>query len=278
MVVKLAEIEVIFYIEGMGNDKKVLERALEETAKNLENEKDVDVKYVKLEDVIENEGEDLLKYSGMIEARLSGEFGKVTELTMKYSPAVVEILHPGRIEVEAKKLMKILGKVSLFMGKLMERFGGLAVYPQLEDVPEPRIGYSREEIEELIVEDRNILYRFVIEVFGDGEESIRKTMARALHIEGCRINKLVVQGETAEGKFKGLLAAELLSPFETLFQLTAKYAPVAISIMEPEIIDITANELQNTLTDLGGFVNELITRPVKRQIMEKKNTEFKLNP
>ncbi len=48
--------------------------------------------------------------------------------------------------------------------------------------------------------------------------------------------------------------------------------------MEPEIIDITANELQNTLTDLGGFVNELVTRPLKRRLAEKKNTEFKLNP
>ena len=274
----MAEIEVIFYIEGMGNDKKVLERALEETAKNLENEKDVDVKYVKLEDVIENEGEDLLRYSGVIEAQISGKLEDIIRLTMKYSPAVVEVLRPGKLEVESKRLMKSLGEVSLFMGKLMEKFGGLAVYPKLDDLPEPRIGYSRDEIEELIVEDRNILYRFVIEVFGENEEGIKSTMAKALHLEGCLINKLVVQGKVEGDEFKGLLAAELLSPFETLFQLTAKYSPVAISIIEPEIIDVTANELQNTLTDLGGFVNELVTRPVKRQIMEKKNTEFKLNP
>ncbi|AFL94487.1 hypothetical protein CL1_0275 [Thermococcus cleftensis] len=274
----MEEIEVIFYIEGLGSDKKVLERAMRETAENLKGEKDVRVRRVLVEDVLENENEELLKYSSVIEAELAGDLASIVRLVLRYSPAMVEVLGPGKIEVESQELMKILGEVSLFLGKLMKQFGGLAVYPKLDDVPVPRIGYEREEIEELIVEDRNVLYRMVIEVFGESEEGIRETMAKALSLEGCRINKLVVQGETEDGKFKGLLAAELLSPFETLFQLTGKYAPVAISIIEPEIIDITANELQNALTDLGGFVNELVTRPVKRQIMERKNTEFKLNP
>ncbi|ASJ08932.1 hypothetical protein A3L11_06720 [Thermococcus siculi] len=274
----MEEIEVIFYIEGLGNDKKVLESAIRQTAEGLKNEKGVKVKYVRVEDVLENEDEDILKYSGVIEAQIAGDLASLVRLTLKYSPAIVEVLRPGKLEVDSKELMKILGEISLFMGKLMQQFGGLAVYPKLDDVPVPRIGYEREEIEELIVEDRNILYRFVIEVFGENEEGIKETMAKALSLEGCRINKLVVQGQTEDGKFKGLLAAELLSTFETMFQLTGKYAPVAISIIEPEVVDITANELQNTLTDLGGFVNELVTRPVKRQIMEKKNTEFKLNP
>ncbi|AEK72529.1 hypothetical protein GQS_03140 [Thermococcus sp. 4557] len=274
----MEKIEVIFYIEGLGSDKKVLERAMKETAENLRNEKNVEVKYVRVEDVLENSEEDILKYSGVIEAQLVGDLADIVRLTLRYSPAIVEVLGPGKLEIESKELMKILGEVSLFMGKLMEKFGGLAVYPKLDDIPTPDIGYPREEIESLIVDDRNILYRFVIEVFGENEEGIKETMAKALSIEGCRINKLAVQGQEEEGRFKGLLAAELLSPFETLFQLTGKYAPVAISIIEPEIVDITANELQNTLTDLGGFVNELVTRPVKRQILEKKNTEFKLNP
>ena len=278
MVVKLEKIEVIFYIEGLGNDKKVLESAMKETAESLKREKGVKVKYIHTEDILENEDEDLLRYSGLIEAHISGDLASIVRLTLKYSPAIVEVLKPGKMEINSKELMKILGEVSLFMGKLMQQFGGLAVYPRLDDVPVPRIGYEREEIDDLIVEDRNILYRFVIEVFGEDEGGIKETMAKALSLEGCRINKLVVQGRKEDGKFKGLLAAELLSPIETLFQLTGKYAPVAISIIEPEIVDITANELQNTLTDLGGFVNELVTRPVKRQIMKKKNTEFKLNP
>ncbi|NJE06445.1 hypothetical protein E3E36_09895 [Thermococcus sp. M36] len=272
----MAEIEVIFYIEGMGSDKKALERALAETAESIRSERNIRLKRLSVEEVIENPGEDTLKYSGLVEAHMVADFEDVVRLALRYSPAVVEIISPGRVEVHSKDLMKVLGEVSLVMGNLMKQFGGLAVYPKLEDVPEPRIGYSREEIEELIVEDRNILYRFVIEVFGESEESIRATMSRALDFEGCRINKLVIEGDVVEGRFKGLLAAELLSSFETLVQLTAKYAPVAISVLEPEVVDITASELQNALTDIGAFVNELVTRPVKKRLMEKKNTEFKL--
>lgn len=72
---KLSEIEVIFYIEALGNDKKVLERALEETAKNLKDEKGVKIKYINVEDVLKNEDEDFLKYSGVIEAQFSGDLG-----------------------------------------------------------------------------------------------------------------------------------------------------------------------------------------------------------
>ncbi len=274
----MPEIEVVFYIEGLSNDKKALETAMKETAEELKGEKDVKIEYVTVEDVIESNEEDVLKYSGVIEARLRGDFGRVVQLALKYSPAIVEVLGPGRIELESKELMKILGEVSLVMGKLMKEFGGLAVYPKLDDVPTPRIGYEREEIEDFILGDRGILYRFVIEVFGESQKAIETTMAKAFDIEGCRINKLVVQGEVEEERFKGLLAAELVSPLETLFQLTAKYAPVAISIIEPEVVDILANEVQNTLTDLSSFVNELITRPVQRHLKEQKNTEFKLNP
>ncbi len=274
----MPEVEVVFYIEGLSNEKKALENAMKETAEELKREKDVEIKYVTVEDVIESKEEDVLKYSGVIEAGLKGDFGRVVQLALKYSPAIVEVLGPGKIELESKELMKILGDVSLLMGKLMKEFGGLAVYPKLEDVPVPRIGYEREEIEEFILGDRGILYRFVIEVFGESQEAIETTMAKAFDVEGCRVNKLVVQGEMEEGRFKGLLAAELISPLETLFQLTAKYAPVAISIIEPEVVDILANEIQNTLTDLSSFVNELLTRPVQRHLKEKKNTEFKLNP
>ncbi len=278
MVVKLPEVEVVFYIEGLSNEKKALENAMKETAEELKREKDVEIKYVMVEDIIESNEEDVLKYSGVIEAGLKGDFGRVVQLALKYSPAMVEVLGPGKIELESKELMKILGDVSLAMGKLMKEFGGLAVYPKLEDVPAPRIGYEREEIEEFILGDRGILYRFVIEVFGESQGAIETTMAKAFDVEGCRVNKLVVQGEMEEGRFKGLLAAELVSSLETLFQLTAKYAPVAISILEPEVVDILANEAQNTLTDLSSFVNELLTRPIQRQLKERKNTEFKLNP
>lgn len=269
-MVKLAEIGVIFYIEGLGNDRKALERAIEQVVKELKKENIVNVKRVDAEDIIEtNEEEELLKYSAMIEAELEGSFDGIVKATLKYSPVVVEVLKPGRLEVNAKELMKILGDVALFMGKLMDQFGGLAAYPPLDQLPKPRIGYTEDEIEEFIVDERNIRYQFVIETYGKDKETIEETIMKAFYLEGCKINKFIVQvQEEREDKVYALVAAELLSSFETLMQLTAKYAPVAISILEPEIIDVSASELQNVLTDLAGFVHELVHRPLKKKLIE----------
>jgi len=262
----MENIVAILYIEGLSSDKKALENALEEIKRELENEKLVEVEKVSVEDIVESEDE-LLRYSSVIEARVKGDLEGIVKAVLKYGPAVVETISPGKLEIESKELMKVLGEVSLVMGKLMNRYGSLAAYPDLSEVPVPRIGYSRDEIEELITDDRHLRYRFVIEVTGKDEKSVKEVMAKAFTLEGCRINSLVLQGRTGEKGFEGLLAAELLSTFETMFQLTAKYAPVAISIVEPEIVDVTANELQNSLTDLGGFVNELVTRPLKKRLL-----------
>ena len=261
----MGKIEAIFYIEGLSNDKKALESAVENIVRELKGETLVEVLEINPEDIMEGEG--VLKYSSVIEAKVRGTFEGVVSAVLKYGPAIVEVLAPGKIELDSKSLMKILGDVSLVMGKLMNKFGSLAAYPDLSEIPEPRIGYSREEIESLILDDRYIRYRLVIEVSGKDKASVEETMKKALSLEGCLINLMALEGSEEDGEFKGLLAVELLSNFETLFQLVGKYAPVAISILEPEIIDVTAGELQNTLTDLGGFVNELTSRPVKKALM-----------
>ncbi|WP_456421405.1 hypothetical protein [Thermococcus sp.] len=262
----MEKIEAIFYIEGLSNDKKALESAVDDIVKELKGEELVGVKDIHVEDIIESESE-LLRYSAVIEARVKGDLEGIVKAVLKYGPAIVEVLSPGKLEVKSQELMRILGDVSLVMGKLMNRFGSLVAYPDLSEVPEPPVGYSREEVESLILDDRYIRYRLVIEVSGRDRASVEETMKKALAIEGCLINVMAIEGSEEKGEFKGLLAVELLSTFETLFQLVGKYAPVAISLLEPEVIDVTAGELQNALTDLGGFVNELTSRPVKKALI-----------
>lgn len=274
----MATMRVRFYIEALSNHKKALERAVEEIIKSLKNETNVKVENIRAEDILENPEEEMLKYSSMVEAELEGSFEEIVKATMKYAPAIVEVVSPAKIEIEGKDLMKILGEVSLFMGKLMEKFGGLVAYPPLDEIPKPRIGYSREEIEEMIIDGKEILYRFVIETYGKNKEVVEETMLKAFAYEGCKINKILVKvQEEREERIYALVASELISPFEVLFQLTAKYAPVAISIIEPEIVDISATELQNALTDLGGFVHELIHRPLKKKLIEKDTFKFRLS-
>ncbi|WP_048148076.1 hypothetical protein [Palaeococcus ferrophilus] len=272
----MESVQVVLYIEGLGNEKRALEEAMKKTAESLRKETAVKVKRVNVENVIENDEVEELKYSGMIEAEIEGPLEGVVGVVMKYAPAVVEVLGPGRLEVEGRRLMKLLGNVSLFMGELMERFGGLVAYPELDELPMPQIGYSKEELESFILDERNIRYLFIIEAFGEEEEKVRETMLKAFLLEGCKINKVAVKREEGEGRVKLFIAAELLSPFEVMFQLTAKYAPVAISIEEPEIVDITATELQNALTDLAGFVYELVHRPIKKKLIEKDTFKFRL--
>ena len=270
--------KVRFYIEALSNHKKALEKAVEEIVKSLKSETSVKVESLRTEDVLENPEEEMLKYSSMVEAELEGSFEEIVKATMKYAPAIVEVISPAKIEIDAKSLMKVLGEISLFMGKLMEKFGGLVAYPPLDEIPKPKVGYSREEIEELIIDGKETLYRFVVETYGKDKESIEETMLKAFTYEGCRINKILVKvQEERDGRVYALVASELISPFEVLFQLTAKYAPVAISIIEPEIVDISATELQNALTDLGGFVHELIHRPLKKKLIEKDTFKFKLS-
>ncbi len=66
-------IEVIFYIEGLSNDRKALESAMGQTAESLKAEKDVEIRDIYVDEIVEDPDNDLLPYSGgMIEARIRG--------------------------------------------------------------------------------------------------------------------------------------------------------------------------------------------------------------
>ena len=273
------KIEAIFYIEGLSNDRKALESAMAKTVEMLKSEEEANVKDIRIEDILENPESELTPYSGIIEARIEAPFEVMVDLTIRYAPAAVDVVTTSKVELDAKRLTEILGGVSYLMGQLIERFGALAAYPKLDELENPRIGYSREEIEAMILEDRMVLYRFVTETFSKDEETLRKDFPKALAYEGCRINKFVVreQGTSEKTGLKYfLVATELISDVETLFQLVAKYSPIAIEVVEPEVVDILPSEIQGILSDLAGFSYELVTRPLKAKLLEKENTSFKL--
>ncbi|ASJ16975.1 hypothetical protein A3L04_07745 [Thermococcus chitonophagus] len=260
----MVELTCIFYIEALGNDKKAVETAISEIEEKLKQEK-IKVLSIKKEDVIETE-DPKFKYSAVLEAKIHGHLADIVDVILKYGPSIVELEDLKGEEIEAEKLVEILARVSAVMGKLMENFGTLAAYPDLSTVPEPKVGYSEEEIEKLIIDSGFIRYRFVIEAFGSDKKEVERNMKKALSLEGVYINKFASK-LVEEREYKGnrrvklLIAFELLSSLESLFILTAKYAPIGIVIVEPELIEITPNELQNSLSELATMVNELIHRP-----------------
>ncbi|WP_367884258.1 hypothetical protein [Thermococcus sp. JCM 11816] len=51
---KMRPIEVIFYIEGLSNDKKALESAMEQTVESLKAEKGVEIKDIYVDEIVED--------------------------------------------------------------------------------------------------------------------------------------------------------------------------------------------------------------------------------
>ncbi|AFK22927.1 hypothetical protein [Pyrococcus sp. ST04] len=255
-----------FYIEALGNDKKAVETSILEIERKIKREKNVEVLEVVREDIIETE-DPKLKYSAVLEAKIRGDLENIVDVLLRYGPSIVEIEDVSGNEIHAEKLVKILAKVSAFMGKLIDAFGSLAAYPDLSKLPRPKIGYSDEEIEEMIIDKGLIRYRLVVELFGKSQQEIEENFIRALSLEGAFINKFaskIVNEEDINGvrRVKLLFALELLSNLETLFIFTAKLSPIAIVIIEPEYIEITPNELQNSLSELAAIINELVHRPL----------------
>lgn len=115
-------IEVIFYIEGLSNDKKALESAMGQTVESLKAEKGVEIKDIYVDEIVEDPDNDLLPYSGMIEARIRGPFEVLVDLAIRYAPAAVDLVSTNGIEISAEQLTKTWG-VSYLMGQLMEKFG-----------------------------------------------------------------------------------------------------------------------------------------------------------
>ncbi|MFA4645778.1 hypothetical protein P8X24_00630 [Pyrococcus kukulkanii] len=253
-----------FYIEAMGNDKKAVETAISEIEEKLRKEK-IEVLSAKREDIIETE-DPKFRYSVVLEAKFRGDLSDIIKLVLKYGPSIVDVEEVDGSEIGAEELVDVLAGISSFMGKLMENFGSLAAYPDLSSLPAPKVGYEDEEVEKMITEKGFIRYRFVIEAYGKDKDEIEENMKKALSLEGAYINKFAsklmeeIKHEDKK-RVKLLIAFELLSNIETLFILTAKYAPVGIVIVEPDIIEVTPNELQNSLSELAAMVNELIHRP-----------------
>ncbi|AAL81522.1 hypothetical protein PFDSM3638_07000 [Pyrococcus furiosus DSM 3638] len=261
-------IEAIFYIEVLGNDKKAVETSSMEIEKKLKEERNVKIKGIYRDKVVENEEDEKFKYSTVVEAHVEGKLGNIVDLVLKYGPTIVEIENVKGNEIHAKELVPILGRIAYVVGALIDKFGPVVAYPKLDALPKPKIGYSEEEIERMIIEENLIRYRFAVEIYGNSLGEIEENLSKALFLEGCKINKIKVTEkekiplEDNKVRIKALAGVELLSDLKTLFVLAAKYAPLAFIIIEPEIINIDPAELQSTLSEIASIVNDLVHRPL----------------
>ncbi|NJF25443.1 hypothetical protein [Thermococcus sp. Bubb.Bath] len=263
-------VEVLFYIEIMGRERDSVEMELGELSARLKRER-FRVKRIDVGEVIEDERMDPLRFSSIVEVELEAPLDKVFRAAVAYSPTMVEVFRPGRIEIAGAKLSKILQDIIGEISTVMKEKGVMPSLPKLDDVPMPPIGFDEEELWEMIYEGRNILSRLHFRVKGEDEKVVREILAKALLVEGCGVNSLSVSG--GDGF---TVEAEVVSSFESLVGAVAKYLPDDVQIIEPEVVDITLPELQNSLSDLGSISMGIKLKEEMEEAYERDVFSFRL--
>jgi len=260
-------VDAILYFEALGRTRLAVEDRVKRTAEGL-SASSLKVKQLDIGDVIEDPKLDPLRFSAVMEVRAEGELCKLVSAVAEYGPTLVEILKPAKIELPAEELSDLLLDVAK---KVKALAGGsvIPIPPNLDEIPVPRVGFDEEELWEMIYQGRGILYRLSLVV---PQEIDRDTLLKLLLLEGCGVNELDVRELDNVREF----LIEAVSPFEPLFAVVFKYSPISVNIVEPQIVDIAAPELQNALSDLGAFVNSLLMDEDLQKAYEKDAFSFKL--
>ncbi len=263
-------VEALFYIEVMGRERDFVERELREISAGLKRER-FRVKRLDVGEVIEDERMDPLRFSSIIEAELEAPLDEVFRAAVVYSPTMVEVFRPGRIEIRGAELSRILRDIVGDISAVMREKGAMPSVPKLDDVPMPPIGFDEEELWEMIYEGRNVLSRLRFRVRGEDENVVREMLAKALLVEGCGVNSISISGGD------GFTAdAEVVSSFESLVGAVAKYLPEEVRIVEPGVVDITLPELQNSLSDLGSISMGIKLKDEMEEAYERDIFSFRL--
>ncbi|WP_148206248.1 hypothetical protein [Thermococcus gammatolerans] len=261
-------IEAILYFEALGRTRLAVEDRVRKTSRGLEGSR-LDVKRLEVGEVIEEPELDPLRFSALLEARVEGGLEDLVEVVARYGPTLVEILRPGRLELRAEDLSRLLLGLSRTISDLVEGDIQVPVPLSLKEIPVPQVGFDEEELWEMIYQDRGILYGLSLRL---PEEIAEDTLLKLLLLEGCGVNSIEARDLDGGSEFR----LEVVSPFESLFAVVFKYRPFSLNVIEPEVFDITAPELQNALSDLGSFVNSLLMGEDLQKAYERDTFSFKL--
>lgn len=265
-------IEAVLYVEALGRTRLSVEERVKRTVEGLQRSK-LRVKAIEVGDVIEDEEMDPLRFSALVEARVEGRLEDVLDAVIAYAPTMVEILRPGKVEVKGEELENLLMGVRDAVLLRMKELNAAPALPDLSEIPSPPIGFDEEELWEMIYQGRGILYRASLLMRGPDEGEVKDLVSKLFLVEGCGINSLDVSVER-EGLFR--VTVEAVSSFESLIAVTARYLPKGVEVEEPTVIDVTAAELQNALSDLGAFINSLLLGEDLEKAYERDTFSFKL--
>lgn len=251
-------IEATFYIESQSNSREALEISLKKLLDEIKNLSNVKVTRELFHETLDDEDEmGRIFYSSVLEVDIKTAFREYITLCMRLVPSTIDIIS-GDVKIKAKELLEIFGDVSATVNKLCKKYN-LSLYRvgESEGVKQDKIGLEEEQIEEAI-DQGGVLFKFVVEARAKDEKAVMEKTKELVNDTGVLINKMLAKkvgdGETWEGVV-GMEA--LFFDIETLFEAVIKFSPVAMSVIEPEVIHLNMAEVQDIGIDVAGIIHQL---------------------
>ncbi|MFQ6052115.1 MAG: hypothetical protein ACE5K4_10540 [Candidatus Hydrothermarchaeota archaeon] len=220
---------------------------METLIKKIREQKDLEVKELNVDEIIK----DNETYSGFFEVSfLAKDLITLSKATMRYAPSAIEIISPLQIKLTKKEFLEVLSAISYYVRMLYDKFK-VTFQVDLEDLPEVR-ELDEFELDEMRKEQA-ILMKFAFEAKGKDEEELKKNLLLLIQDPDLIIERVETIKTKESHGFEGLIGVRLFSTsFTSLINLILKGNPVAMEILEPEEITISARDLQNALNDLSG--------------------------
>lgn len=251
-------IEATFYLESQSNSKEALEISLKKLLEEIKALNNVKITRELFHEILEDEDEmGRIFFSSVLELDIKTEFREYINLCMRLVPSTIEILK-GDVKIKGKDLLEVFGDVSATVNKLCKKYN-LSLYRigESEGLKQKKIGIEEEQIEEAI--DRGgALFKFVVEARAKDEKSAMEKTKDLVNDIGALIHKMLAK-KVGEGEaWEGVVGMEaLFFDIETLFEAVIKFSPVAMSVIEPEVIHLNMSEVQDIGIDVAGIVQQL---------------------
>lgn len=196
-----------------------------------------------IEDVVEEELDEGVMYSAVLELEIRTDFRKFVRIAMIYSPTSIHVLE-SKVVLEKKEFLEILGDVSNIMRKLMKEFDLM-----LKVLPVTK----KRKIDE---EKEYIPLTIFCNVKGE-EEKIREQAELIFADSRAYINKMKIREAENESFIIGIEG--YFPDVESVFETTAKMTPIAFAT-EIEEIELSMRDVQVVGMNLSSFTSELATK------------------
>ncbi len=253
-------IDCTFYVEAQSNNKTVVETSLKELLTEVEQQTNVIESH--FEEIVQHEGETGPYFSGILQIRVKTDFRVYVAMCMRLTPTAIDV-NTGSVTLEPKELLHVFGDISSRISNLSKKLR-IAIQQtgkRFQEAP----GLDPDFVDETI-NYGGVLMKMVFEGRADSEEKLKEAVMDSVNASGAYINKM--NSKRVEGPdWTGVVGTELLfEDIEDVFLAVVKLVPVAMSVVEPESVNLSLREIQNIGMDLSEVVRSFIFESMARHL------------